>query len=194
MASYSKITSHYCFYFMMLAIMSCDFYEESYSCYDRCENIEIISSEFSSVDLIPYYNQGDTYFFGFEDSVCTCDFGIAVGLNLFENVVQEPSPGCCAYEHLWPDSIETVELFMINVINEDTVNIASDFQLTSPVDDGTNLQEFSDGDLDKEYQSFHMKLTKHNGLPKSTKFYVEVNLNNGKKLIDTSHIVLFEGQ
>lgn len=179
------------FSLIICLLYACDINEEWDDCLEECNGPGLIEYKYDGVEVVPFVMVSNTQVTNFTDSICACDFGLNINLEYLEEIVERPTRECCGYDYELVQSISQIGLFTINTENKEEVEIANDFRLTFPMNDGTTLKELADSGDDLNYGYYTMLLENADLIPASAQFMVKIDLISGETFTHTSDEVLF---
>lgn len=171
------------------------------SCCDCCDTFTY-ENIYTGVTVIPYDNSG----FNSEiaaDTVYKNAFGLgihvkfesqlaenSIELGLGFNSAMAFSCDCIGGEYLYPDPISYFNIFMIDQINEQKINVTEFFKIQGYNGELIALDDFF---IQREewHDGFQVELVNHDSISSSAIFEVEVFFESGKSFKGQTDIVNF---
>lgn len=177
--------------FLVSGLLSCKINEEWDDCLEECNGPGLIEYGYEGVLVEPFIRGSNGQVTTLTDSICGCDFGLNLKFEFLERVAQPPVRECCGYEYELIHTITKIDLYVIDNEDDEQSDIAAEFRLTHPLNDGTTLKELSEGDHNLDYERFTMDLIDSDHIPATAKFKVVIELQSGETITHTSNEVLF---
>ncbi len=164
-----------------------------FSCWGcDCPTPEIFENNYTDVSVIPY----DTSGFNYEvvnDTVAKNTFGLGVLVNFetikiasnflklsalgFNSALAFSDCNCPGDEFVYPDPIDSFNIYIINLETEQKVDITQNFRIYSYSNELITLSEFFE-QRENWHDGFQIELVEYDSMPNSGIFEVEVFLES----------------
>lgn len=97
---------------------------------------------------------------------------------------------CNSNEYLFPDPVSDIQIFSINTLTNESVNVTSDFEVPVWHDEGMSIQGYIEQGI--EWLTYlQVEMVEHEEIPSSVIFRVEVTLQSGTIFTDETSQVNF---
>ncbi|MBS4061081.1 MAG: hypothetical protein KG029_11840 [Bacteroidetes bacterium] len=166
----------------------------------KCGDSFTFENIYTGVTVIPYDNSG----FAPKIAIDTV-YKNAFGLGVLVNFESKPYANhfylslgfdaamacdCIGDEFIYPDPISHMEIFMINQMNGQNLNVTDHFQIYGYTGELMTLDDFF-VQRQSWHDGFQIELVKHDSIPMSAIFSAEVFFKSGKSFIGQTTIVNF---